>query len=344
MEKVKILFLALAYPSEQKLEQVREVKEIDEVVKQSKYRNQIDFQYKAVTELSDLQKYILEEKPQIVHFSSHGNSGELYLINYHTENGELISTKRTVPVEFLENVFAEVKEYVNCVVLSSCHSEKQAKKIAENVPYVIGTTKNILDNNATEFAKEFYRNVGDGKDLAEAFRQALVAVAAYLRNEFNKSDFIALTKPGVENLVLVPISLASKFVATLKNARLQGEEGKRDRTGSFFEYNVHLENIVLENYDNFLENGKYIQQYKLNGKWLSKVFQAIYLGSIIVDRPWGSNNKPYGNFTTNIKTIDGILSKIQIDVNRYDSSANNYAADKVEQLIKSTIKETVRIV
>ncbi len=344
MEKVKILFLALAYPPNKPLNQVREVKETEEVLEQSVYRNQIDFKYKAVTELSDLQKYILEEKPQIVHFSSHGKDGELFLINYYEENGELVPSKRTVPVEFLEQVFGEVKEYVNCVVLSSCHSEKQAKKIAENVPYVIGTTKNILDNNATEFAKEFYRNVGNGEDLANAFRLALVVVANYLGSQFNESDFISLTQAGFEDLILVPISLASNFIATLKNARLQGEEGKRDKTGSFFEYNVHLENIVIENYDNFLENGKYIQQYKLNGKWLSKVFQAIYLGPVIVDCPWGSNSKPYGNFTTNIKTIDGILSEIQIDVNRFNSSANNYAAEKVEKLIEAKVKEIVRMV
>lgn len=80
MEKVKILFLALDYPFDnEKLGQVREVKEIDEVLRQSKYRKQLEFRYKPVTELSDLQKYILEEKPQIVHFSSHGKGGELVL-------------------------------------------------------------------------------------------------------------------------------------------------------------------------------------------------------------------------------------------------------------------------
>ncbi|NET14122.1 MAG: hypothetical protein F6K08_15405 [Okeania sp. SIO1H6] len=135
---------------------------------------------------------------------------------------------------------------------------------------------------------------------------------------------------------------ANLLVTKLNNARLQGEEGDR-KTGSFYTYNVWLEDISLENSHDFTENNQHIQQYTIIGKWNSKVYKEINAFGITVDRPWGSNKTLNGNFTVKVEIINGRVTNIKPDVARYDDSANNYAADKTKQLIQSKISEALQV-
>ncbi len=88
--------------------------------------------------------------------------------------------------------------------------------------------------------------------------------------------------------------------------------------------------------DSIENNGQYLQ-YNLQGKWRSLVYKEINMFGVRVDKPWGDQKKPYGNFTVEVETMDGRVSQIKVNASRYDDSANNYAADKAEQLIHSTI-------
>ena len=128
----------------------------------------------------------------------------------------------------------------------------------------------------------------------------------------------------------------------LNNARLQGEEGDR-QTGSFYTYNVWLEDVSLENSHDYTENNQHIQQYSIVGKWYSKVYKEINIFSVRVDKPWGRNKALNGNFTVKVEIINGRVTNIKPDVARHDDSANNYAAEKTKQLIQSKISEVLQV-
>ena len=132
------------------------------------------------------------------------------------------------------------------------------------------------------------------------------------------------------------------LVTKLNNAKLQGEEGDR-KTGSFYTFNVWLDDVFLKKPQDFTENNCHIQQYTIKGKWNSKVYKEINAFGLRVDKPWGVNKKPHGNFTVVIKMLNGRATQIKVDTVRYDDSANNYAADKAKQLINSKTSEFLRI-
>jgi hypothetical protein len=133
------------------------------------------------------------------------------------------------------------------------------------------------------------------------------------------------------------------LVTKLNNARLKDEEGDR-KTGSFYTYDIWLEDVSLEDSQDFTEGDRYIQQYTLTGKWDSRVYKEINLAGFRVDTPWGHKKKPNGQFTLKVEIVNGRATHIKVHVAHYDDSANNYAGDKTRELIQSKIKEVLRIV
>jgi hypothetical protein len=124
------------------------------------------------------------------------------------------------------------------------------------------------------------------------------------------------------------------LIATLSHAQFKGEEGERGGFGSSFRYEIYLEDVVLEDE----QNNDSHQLYKISGNWQSFVGKYVYALNKLVDTPWGHNKRPYGRFEVVVKTINGVLDQIRVKADRYDDSANNYAANKVEQLIESKIR------
>ncbi|NEP87573.1 MAG: hypothetical protein F6K18_12520 [Okeania sp. SIO2C2] len=133
----------------------------------------------------------------------------------------------------------------------------------------------------------------------------------------------------------------NKILKRLKNAKKQGKEGDASRkNGSFFEYNIHLEGVFIE----FPEpSDRSIPRYEIKGKWSSYVYQEINFLGFRVDQPWGTKKRPNGSFTIEVElnngTVSQIVSQIKIKVDRYDDSANNYAANKVKELIESKMQD-----
>ncbi len=140
------------------------------------------------------------------------------------------------------------------------------------------------------------------------------------------------------------------LVTKLNNARLKNEEGDR-KTGSFYTYDIWLEDVSLEDSEDFTEDDtpkgtlgeRHVQKYAIKGKWDSRVYKEINAFGVRVDTPWGHKKKPNGQFTVQVQILNGRATKIKVDVAHYDDSANNYAADKAEKLIQSEITQVLRI-
>jgi len=111
-----------------------------------------------------------EYKPQIVHFSGHGSSSGEIILADNSDRSKPISAKA------LKALFHTLKDNIQVVVLNACHSEVQSRAIVEVIDCVIGMKTAIGDQAAIVFASSFYRAIGFGRSVQQAFEQGKTAL------------------------------------------------------------------------------------------------------------------------------------------------------------------------
>ena len=167
----KILILA-AIPHGLRLD--REMREIEESIRRAVQRDLFEICIRTAVRHQDIRRAIAEEQPQIVHFCGHGmEDGSLLLED---EGGK---NKPVLP-EALASLFELHAEYVKCVLLNACYSEKPAVAISKYIDYVIGMNNPIEDRAAIAFARGFYDGLGykisgNQDTIQRAFKEAMVA-------------------------------------------------------------------------------------------------------------------------------------------------------------------------
>jgi len=172
VQQQKILILA-AIPYGQRLD--KEIREIESAIRRATNRDLFEIRIRTAVRPQDIRQAIAEEQPQIVHFCGHGlKDGSLLL----EDNG---GNNKPVSPEGLAALFNLHVDYVNCVLLNACHSEKTAIAISQYINYVIGMNQPIEDEAAIAFAQGFYDGLGfkdSGKqDLFQrAFDEGMVAI------------------------------------------------------------------------------------------------------------------------------------------------------------------------
>ena len=111
----------------------------------------------------DLQQALLEVRPHILHFSGHGTDAEeIVLVD---DQG----TPKPVAKDALKQLLAVLKDNIQLVVLNACYSRPQGEAIVECIDCAIGMNRAIGDNAAILFAGSFYRALGFGRSVEEAF-------------------------------------------------------------------------------------------------------------------------------------------------------------------------------
>ncbi|MBD2016703.1 AAA-like domain-containing protein [Microcoleus sp. FACHB-53] len=194
-KKKTILFLAANPKNSTPLDLTQEVKEIDAGLQRSQKRDKFLLEQVWAVSPSDVQRAMLDHKPQIVHFSGHG-MGENGLV---WEN--VIGQAQLVKSGALAGLFKLFADKVECVVLNACYSEVQAIAIAHCIPYVIGMNQAIGDRAARLFAVGFYDALGAGESIEFAYelgcnRIALEGIAEDLIPVMQKkSDVESLPLP-----------------------------------------------------------------------------------------------------------------------------------------------------
>jgi len=166
----KILFMAANPVDTNRLRTDEEARNIQEGLRLAENRDHFEFITKLAVRVKDMRRAIMDESPNIVHFSGHGG-GEAGLI-FENENGE----SKLVSSTALASLFSLFSDTVECVVLNACYSEEQADAIVQHIPYVIGMDRAIPDRTAIEFAVAFYDALGNGRGTEFAFNYARTAV------------------------------------------------------------------------------------------------------------------------------------------------------------------------
>jgi internalin A len=167
--KKTILILTANPKDTSRLNLEEELHSIEEGLKLSKNRDKYVIHSKWAFGLIGIRRAILDNMPDIVHFSGHGHSDGLIVVD---ENG----FSKVISPKVLENLFKLFKDQVECVVLNTAYSEKQAKALNKHIPYVIGMNQKVADKAAIEFAVGFYDALGAGRSIEEAFEFGLHAL------------------------------------------------------------------------------------------------------------------------------------------------------------------------
>src|SRR5215217_1646288 len=165
-EKIRILFLSANPCTTSWISVDEEAREIFERIQEGPSRDDFELQKHTATRPTDLQKWLLLYRPQIVHFSGHGHKAQKIILGGSSGRG------KAVDPQGVARVFALYKRYVRLVVLNACFTNVMARSITEAIDYSIGAGKGIGDKAGVAFAGAFYRALGFGTSVREAFASA----------------------------------------------------------------------------------------------------------------------------------------------------------------------------
>src|SRR4051794_24312972 len=217
MDKVKVLFLAANPAGTQRLQLDEEIRQITAKVRASEHRDSLELVSRWAVRPDDLLQALLEVKPHIVHFSGHGSKAqELILLD---EQGN----PKPVSQEALAHLLRTLKDNIRVVVLNACYSRPQAEALAETIDCTVGMSRAIGDAAAIVFAASFYRALGFGRSVREAFELGKAALLLEGIPEDKTPEL--LTHPGVDagGLVLVAPPAAAVSSPEQPRSKVPGE-------------------------------------------------------------------------------------------------------------------------
>jgi hypothetical protein len=171
-KKVEVLYLA-ANPSQASPLRIDvEVARVQEEVRGSKYRDNINIQYRPAATLKALVRGLNDLSPQILHFSGHGNS-----LGVAGDNRKVSKPAgRLMSFDLLAQALAAVDHPPRIVVLNSCESSGAKASILKHVDALVTMRTSISDIAASVFAPQFYAAIASGQSVKSAFAQAKVIV------------------------------------------------------------------------------------------------------------------------------------------------------------------------
>jgi|GEM_PF-2286787 len=223
----KILILA-AIPQGLRLD--KEIREIEEAIRRATNRDLFEIRIRTAVRPQDIRRAIAEEQPFIVHFCGHGlEDGSLLL----EDDG---GNNKPVAPSSLASLFKLHADYVKCVLLNACYSEKPAVAISQYINYVIGMNNPIQDSAAIEFAKGFYDGVGyktfNNQDVFQrAFDEGMVAIEMenlsqgsipVLKKKLNANkEWLSYTSDVKQLLVETPRTVKTKCFIVLDDADIE---------------------------------------------------------------------------------------------------------------------------
>jgi CHAT domain-containing protein len=196
-----------------------EIRDIQNGLERAKHREKFALLQRWAVRTKDLQRAMLDEKPQIVHFSGHGvtlkkegdgtitpgsrafanlDLDEDIKMNLENYSGGIMienedGSPKIVSASALGALFELFAGSIQCVLLNACHSKAQAEALIKaGVPYVIGMNTEVPDKTAIVFATRFYDALGAGETIDKAFRHGK---AALLLDDLPGADIPELIQP-----------------------------------------------------------------------------------------------------------------------------------------------------
>lgn len=219
---MKILFLASNPSDTAKLQLTTEHSRVSAKLQEAPAPEKFPLKFKQAVTPSEFSQYLFLEKPDIVHFSGHGDrqapdvqqvmtesragrpdpaaaednkqpdESGIFLLDEDKRHAHFVNT--TFLTFTFKNIVERQKIPIKVVVFNACHSSEQAQAISEIVPYVVGTSWSVGDKAAIAFASGFYFGVAEGMTIENAVNFGIGQALAF--NE--PQDRFLLYKDGVK--------------------------------------------------------------------------------------------------------------------------------------------------
>jgi hypothetical protein len=170
--RLNVLYLTADPDKAHSLRVDAEVRRVQDAIRGSEFRDNINVQYRPAANIGTLLDGLNDVRPQIVHFSGHGNSHGLAMDNAKVEK----PADESVSFDLLAKALAATDHQPRVVVLNSCHSSGARKALLKLGLIVVSMKTSISDIGAVAFAQRFYAAVAGGQSIKSAFRQGAVAV------------------------------------------------------------------------------------------------------------------------------------------------------------------------
>jgi hypothetical protein len=216
MSKVKVLFLAANPAGTEPLRLDEEIRQITAKVRAAEYRDSLELISRWAVRPDDLLQALLEVRPQIVHFSGHGrDSQELLFLD---DRGDAKPVSKVA----LVHVFGTLKDNIRVVILNACDSRPQAAAIAKTIDCVVGMSGEMGDEASIVFAASFYRALGFGRSVKEAFELGRAAIL--LEGIPEEKIPRLLTRKGVDAARLVLIAPPLTAMPGSENPATEGNQ------------------------------------------------------------------------------------------------------------------------
>jgi hypothetical protein len=145
-----------------------EAREIQQSIKQSKYRDNVEITILQATTIRDLRRALLEKPFQVIHISGHGSRSGLILAN--ENRGQYIAHPPT-----LAELFQRYPS-IECVLLNACYSSQLGRLLAPSVPFTIAMDGPINDDVAIVFAVGFYDALGAGHPIDFSYDEGISSI------------------------------------------------------------------------------------------------------------------------------------------------------------------------
>jgi WD40 repeat protein len=233
MGTIKVLLFAANPQGTAQLDLAREFREIDEEVGRSPFRTAVELILVPGARPVDLLRKLNENRPQVVHFSSHGDPDAIVLESDDPETDapgfagssmrswderDMKSTRpgavesdssgpgepRGVSKSALVNVLRACDEGdLRLVVLNACHTRSQAEALTGVVDCVVSMNRTISDRAAIKFAASFYGALAFGKSVQKAFEQGVARLSAEGIGEVDTPELLVRAGVDASRVVLV---------------------------------------------------------------------------------------------------------------------------------------------
>lgn len=175
-----------------------EMKRVQDEVRGSLFRDNITLQYRPAANLKSLINGLNDHRPQIVHFSGHGNSAGIATDNAKVRNG----AAKFLSFDLLAKAVKATDAPPQVVVLNSCQSSGAAKALLPSVKAIITMRASVSDIAATVFATHFYSGIASGQSIKSAFEQAKVGIEGASIKETDTPELLCATGIDPAKMVL----------------------------------------------------------------------------------------------------------------------------------------------
>lgn len=214
----RILFLSANPWTTSRILVDEEAREIFEKLQEGSFRDQFVLYNHAAVRPADVQRLLMTYRPHILHFSGHGSKKHKIIL------GGLPGRGKQIERQALVEVLALYRQHLRLVFLNACFTRSQARSLSAVIDYSVGAKKPIGDKEGVAFAGAFYRALGFGKSVREAFDSALAELALmkmkrarglelFVRDGVSESDRFPRSLSALDNKKAQAFPFASQLLA-----------------------------------------------------------------------------------------------------------------------------------